>query len=524
MSNRARLVGVAASVGALALLSGCWNGGLIASAPESSAAPTTPAESTGDFAAYFDQEVEWSSCEGGEFECTTIVAPMDWENPDDTREVELAVVKRPSSGDGRLGTLFTNPGGPGASGYDFVLDGYDSIFPEVVRDAYDLVGWDPRGVSRSEPVTCYTDPDDIEEFLYFVPTVDPDTDPEGWVAEQEAEAAAYAEACYEGTGEVLEFVDTLTAVRDLELLRATVGDDVLNYVGYSYGTALGAIYVDEYPDRVGRVVLDGVVDRESTLAELNVSQMGGFELALTNFVTACPDSFDDCPFTTDVEASLARIKATIDAFNDAPVANAEGRVMTGTALRTAILMGLYSESYWESMSTMFSEVLQATPVTDMAWRFADFYNDFTLGVGYSSNLQDALWAVYCVDYPVETDMTALEQQAQEVLEAAPTLALDTPVMVDAVCSAWPYEYRGGQHGELTGTGAAPVLIVSTTGDPATPYEEGVKLADDLESGVLLSFDGEGHTAYSAYGDQCVMDTVDAYLVDGIVPPDDSWCP
>jgi len=521
-----RMLGVvAATVAALTLLAGCYNGGSLFPAPSRTPATSTPEPATGPFAAFTDQVVDWTACDTG-FECATITAPLDWEDESDSRTVDIAVIRHRATGADRIGTLFVNPGGPGGSGVDFVHDNsFWFVSPEIV-ERYDIVGWDPRGAGRTATVTCFTDPDDISEFLYFVPSVDPKADPEGWVDEQLAEGRKYADACHENSGDDLEFIDTLSTVRDLELMRALSGDRQLNYLGYSYGTAIGSIYVDEYPDRVGRIVLDGVMDRESALSELSISQQAGFELALTHFVEGCP-AFSDCPLTGDPAVDLPRIHALLERFQASPVSGgsvAAGRTMTGQALKTGILQALYSESLWPALSTLFAEVLRPAPVTDMAWQLADMYNDFTPGVGFGTNIQDALWAIYCVDYPVDVDPAVLAEQNERLAEAAPTLTLDLPALPDTACSQWPYEYRGGQHARLTGAGAAPVLIVSTTGDPATPYEEGVKLADDLESGVLVSFDGEGHTAYSRYGDQCVVDAVDGYLLRGIVPKDGTWCP
>lgn len=521
----ARILGVsAAALAALLALAGCYNGGSPFFGPRETPATATPPPSSGPFAAYFDQVVDWRACDAG-FECATIAAPLDWEDESDERSLDIAVIRHRASSTDRLGTLFVNPGGPGASGVDFVRD-YDFWFvsPEIV-ERYDIVGWDPRGAGRTAPVTCYTDPDDISDFLYGVPTVDPQADPEGWVDEQLAAGADYAQACLAGSGESLEFVDTLSTVRDLELMRALSGDPVLNYLGYSYGTAIGAIYVDEYPERVGRVVLDGVMDRESDLATLAISQQTGFERALTNFVRGCP-AFSDCPLSGDPTVDLPRIHAVLEQFEASPVSGgtaAAGRAMTGQSLSTGMLQALYSESLWPALSTLLSEVLRPVPVTETAWQLADMYNDFTPGVGLGSNIQDALWAIYCVDYPVELDPARLADQQARLAEAAPTLTLDLPAMPDPVCSQWPFEYRGGQHDRLTGAGAAPVLIISTTGDPATPYEEGVKLSEDLDSGVLVSFEGEGHTAYSRYGDQCIVDAVDGYLLRGVVPRNGTWC-
>ncbi|MBO9578155.1 MAG: alpha/beta fold hydrolase [Microbacteriaceae bacterium] len=529
--RRVRVLGAAAALAALALLAGCYYGGNpfgpVQPAVEDPVPTPKPVETTdGPFGAFYDQQVDWRPCEDG-FECATITAPLDWEDEGDDRTVELAAIRHPATGPHRIGSLFVNPGGPGASGYDFVAGGVDWFLSRSVIDAYDVVGWDPRGIGRSSGVTCFTDPEDISEFLYYVPEADYRTDPDAWVAEQLALGKKYADACEANTGDVLEFIDTLSTVRDLDLLRAVVGDEELHYLGYSYGTAIGAVYADEFPERVGRVVLDGVMDREAPLADLNVSQQAGFELALTHFVEACP-SFDGCPLTGDPDRDLPRIHQRIVDFQDQPVADrsseaAAGRVMNGTTLRLAIIQALYSDTLWPDLAAMLGQVLQSQPSTDIAWQLADMYNDFTPGVGYNSTLQDALFAVYCVDYPVDTDPAVLADTQERLEQAAPTLTLDLPVYPDPVCSEWPYSYRGGQHGQLSGKGAKPVLIVSTTGDPATPYEEGVKLADDLESGVLVSFDGEGHTAYSAYGDQCVVDAVDGYLVDGTVPEDGTWC-
>lgn len=522
--HAARLLGLtAAAVAALTLLAGCYNGGSpFAPRPTPTASTSTP--SSGPFAAFTDQVVDWAPCDAG-FECATVTAPLDWEDESDPRTVDIAVIRHRATGPDRIGTLFVNPGGPGASGVDFAHDSsFWFVSPEIV-DRYDIFGWDPRGAGRTATVTCFTDPDDVSEFLYFVPSVDPKRDPQGWVDEQLDEGRKYADACHEHSGDALEFIDTLSTVRDLELLRVLSGDEQLHYLGYSYGTAIGAVYVDEYPDKVGRVVLDGVMDRESSLLELGVSQQAGFELALTHFVEGCP-AFDDCPLTGDPAVDLPRIHAVLEQFQARPVAGgsvAAGRAMTGQTLKTGVLQALYSETLWPNLSTLFAEVLRPAPVTDMAWRLADMYNDFTPGVGFGSNIQDALWAIYCVDYPVDTDMAVLEEYGARLKAAAPTLTLDLPVTPDTVCSQWPYQYRGGQHGKLTGKGANPVLIVSTTGDPATPYEEGVKLAEDLESGVLVSFEGEGHTAYSRFGDQCVVDAVDGYLLRGIVPKDGTWC-
>jgi hypothetical protein len=226
---------------------------------------------------------------------------------------------------------------------------------------------------------------------------------------------------------------------------------------------------------------------------MSISQQAGFELALTHFVEGCP-AFADCPLAGNPAVDLPRIHAVLEQFQARPVAGgepAQGRLMTGQALKTGMIQALYSESLWPALSTLLAEVLRPAPVTEMAWQLADMYNDFTPGVGFATNIQDALWAIYCVDYPVERDPAVLAELNARLAAAAPTLTLDLPPVPDAVCAQWPFEYRGGQHGRLTG--------------------------------VLVTFEGEGHTAYSRYGDACVVAAVDGYLLRGVVPKDGTWC-
>jgi len=523
--RRAGVAGLAAAV--LLLLSGCFSGSfplgpdgtLEPTAAPDPAAPVDPA-----LAPYYEQDVAWQDCEDG-FECTTVTAPMDWEDPVGT-DIEVAMVRHRATGD-KIGSLFMNPGGPGASGYDYVRDYLDYFFSPELIERFDIVGWDPRGVGRTTPVTCYTDPEDIEEFLYGVPEHDWRTEPEAYAAELDAAGRDYAEACAEGTGEVLGYIDTGSTVRDLDLLRALVGDPKLHYIGFSYGTEIGQRYIAEFPEHVGRIVLDGVTDVSLPLFDLVLEQNIGFERALTNYVTLCPELFgSDCPFTGSTARDLARINGIVTRYAEQPIPSTvpgDDRVMDGWVVNTAINDALYSQSLWPDLNELFRELEATPPSTEMAFTLADEYYGFIPGVGYADNFFDAFLAISCLDAPVERDPAVLEEQAERLREAAPTTWIDGPVMPDVICGNWLYPPRAPDPEPVTGEGVPPVLVVSTTGDPATPYEWGVRVAERLESGVLVSVHAEGHTAYSAWGDRCVVSTVDDYLIEGRAPTSDPNC-
>ncbi len=512
-------------------LAGCITGGFPGDPDGSGGTTTAPAldPSLSGTARYYQQHITWSGCGAG-LECTQVTVPMDWSAPDGGKDIQLAVVKHDATGK-KLGELFMDPGGPGASGYEYVHDYWDYFFDDKLAENYDLVGWDPRGVGKSSPVTCYTEPDDVENWLYGIVPNDPKTDPAGWIAATNAAAKDYVDACEEHTGEVLGYIDTESTVHDLDLLRAVVAGDQsakLDYLGFSYGTDIGEHYIEDFPANVGRIVLDGVSDPSNDLYHVVLEQQAGFEQALTNYLGDCPTMFRSrCPFTTDVAASKRKIHALVVALDANPLhATAAGdtRELDGVALTTAISEALYDQSEWQDMTTMFSELFGSPQVTDTAFSLADGYYGFTPGQGYSDNLMDAFTAITCLDYPVETDVAAITAQNAAINAAAPTTADWTPAMVDPVCGQWPYQSHAAPPHDITGDGVAgPILVLSTTGDPATPYEWGVHVAQTLKTGVLVTHKGEGHTAYSASAGSCIRGAVDDYLVSGKVPASDPMC-
>jgi pimeloyl-ACP methyl ester carboxylesterase len=482
-------------------------------------APSPTSTPTGEDVAaalepYYTQSLVWEDCGGG-MQCTTATAPLDWAAPDAADDIELALVRHTARGE-REGALFVNPGGPGASGYDFIHDSLDFAVSDDLQSRFDVIGWDPRGVGRSTAVDCYDGPE-LDEFLFGLPAAPVGTD--AYAQEVTSEAKAFADACLERTGDLLQFIDTESTVNDLDMLRALVGDPKLNYLGYSYGSDIGAHYADRYPDKVGRVVLDGATDPSVTLFDVNLAQTEAFGDALRAYLTDCLDS-SGCPFRGTVDDAIGQIRDLLDALDETPIRGADGRRLTSAYLGTAIQSALYDEGYWRYLTDAFTEVRQGGSET--AFFLADAYVDRDEDGDYRSNLQEAFIAITCIDYPIETDPATLARERDLLAEADPiSEPEDLDALGDVVCQQWPYKFRGAIE-PVSGEGAAPILVVGTTGDPATPYPWAEALADQLASGVLLTYVGEGHIAYDE-GDPCIVDAVDAYLIEGSVPEDGLVC-
>lgn len=511
MTSRLRLIAAATAAATALMLTGCYSiGGPVTSTP-------TPERVAPELEPYYKQVLTWTDCGNG-MQCTTAKAPMDWANPSPETDIELALVRQPATKPSqRLGSLFTNPGGPGASGFDFVYDSVDFAASEDLQAAFDIVGWDPRGVGRSAPVTCYDGPQ-LDEFIYGIPEA-----PRGsqeWIDEVTQASIDFANACFENTGELLQYIDTQSTVHDLDMLRAIVGDEKLNYLGYSYGSDIGSYYVENFPDKVGRLVVDGATDSSISVFEVARTQTAGFQLALENYLAACTDLFDDCPFTGDKATDLATIRGLYDGYDAQPIPGADGRMMDAGVLDIAMSMALYSKESWGFLNDLFSEAMAGE--TDTAFFLADYYYGRDVDGTYVDNSLEAFLAIYCVDYPVERDPAVLAEQERLLQEASPTTYRPSPPIGDTTCANWPYEYIGPGITELSGTGAPPILVVSTTGDPATPYEWGVALANQLESAQLITFNGEGHTAYGQ-GNPCILTAVDQYFLTGAVPSEDPNC-
>jgi pimeloyl-ACP methyl ester carboxylesterase len=508
----ARLLAVVAGVAVASVtLTGC----LFSVIPdtEPTRATTQPADTSGIDEAllpFYEQELQWTDC-GSPFDCTKVTAPLDWENPD-AGEIQLSVIRQQATGGNRVGSLLTNPGGPGASGVGLIRDSLSFAVGDVLPTSYDVIGFDPRGVGESTAVRCF-DASQMDAYLFDIP---PGTRGSAeWNAAVSAGSAEFAQACEDNSGGILQYITTQQAARDLDLLRGVLGDDELNYLGYSYGTFLGATYAELFPERVGRLVLDGALDPSVSETEVSTAQAVGFEAALRAYVASCLDS-GSCPFSGSVDDAMADLGTMLARVDRAPLKNADGRLLGADALLTAIVSALYSESSWTYLTSGLSGVAKGDP--EVAFQLADFYYNRS-GGKYLDNSTEAFTAYNCMDYPAETPEEQAAGSARLAAEA-PTVAPYWESDVDG-CAAWPFPPTGTR-GEITAEGAAPILVVGTTGDPATPYDWAVSLADQLSSGVLVTRVGEGHTGYNK-GNPCVDDAVEGYLLQGTVPQDGLRC-
>lgn len=516
MNNRStsRLRRAAAIVAGLAAASVALSGCLYAMIPEQSSRPsTTSAPDTEgvaeDLLPFYSQELTWTECGVG-FDCTDVTAPLDWEDPG-KGEITLSVVRHRAEGT-PVGSLLTNPGGPGASGVDLILNNLDYAVGSDLIENFDVIGFDPRGVGASTAVTCYDAPQ-MDEYLYGIPAAARGT--AEWEAELLDSHKAFAEACDANSGGILPYITTVNAARDMDLIRAVLGDKQLNYLGYSYGTFLGATYAKLYPEKAGRLVLDGAIDPAVPGLEVGATQALGFESALRAYMQDCLDS-GECPFNGTVDEAMTDLGALLASVDSTPLKSGDGRMLGADSLMTAIIAALYSQDSWGYLTQALDEALQGDPTS--ALFLADFYNGRENGT-YTDNSAEAFRAYNCMDYPVEDDPAAEAATNAKIAQGAPTIA---PYWTGPdSCSVWPYPPTGTR-GEIKAEGAGPIVVIGTTNDPATPYEWSESLANQLEEGVLITRVGEGHTGYNK-GNACVDDAVEAFLLDDVVPEDGLRC-
>jgi pimeloyl-ACP methyl ester carboxylesterase len=500
---------VAAAVTLLVTLTGCVTTFLPAP-PSKTSTPTTEKVSS-ELVPFYKQVLRWTTC--GSFQCADATVPLDWHDPKgDT--ISLALIRKTATGT-KLGSLLVNPGGPGASGYDFIRDSLSYAVSTKLQSAYDIVGFDPRGVNHSTAVKCYNDPKQMDAYLYKIAPYPVGTD--AWIDYQKKTNAAFGKACLSFTGDLLGHVDTVSAARDLDVLRAALGDDKLNYLGYSYGTLLGGTYADLFPAKTGRLVFDGAVDPATTEFDVTRTQAVGFESALRAFVADCLTG-DKCPFRSSAGAAMTTIRALLDSLDASPLRAGDGRMLGSATMFSAIILPLYSRSNWPYLTDLFSSVMKGD--ADYAFQLADSYNNRSTKGIYNDNSTEAFIAVNCLDYKVTSTTASLKAEAAELKKAAPVLG---PQMSygGTACADWPFASTR-ERVPIVAAGSAPILVVGTTNDPATPYVWAKNVANQLENGHLVTYHGEGHTAYNK-SNSCINDAVDGFFVDGKVPAKDPQC-
>ena len=471
------------------------------------------------------------------FSCAVITVPLDYANP--TGEtILIAVKKRAATGGHAQGALFINPGGPGDSGVSFAERAGNAFSPDLL-EAYDIIGFDPRGVGSSTAITCSSDDDSssstaepsatASSSTSGTPSAGTEPSPESsaeaasggesyeeWAESTRQSFQELTEQCASHTepAALLDHVDTVSAARDLDILRALAGQEKLNYLGFSYGTYLASVYAETFPGNTGRMVLDGAIDPSLSLAEQGLGQAKGFEQALRTYVDYCQNS-TGCPLSGGTDAGVQQIRDLITSANSTPLATGDpNRTVTGADIVTALSEYLYTtEQNWEPLNKALDQAINHRDGSAFAASEEQDTSSKDDGGG-------AFQAVTCLDYPVEGDKTTWASQYEQAKREAPVFA-DSAVGMDLVCSVWGHNGTR-KPAQIHARGAAPILVVGTTGDPATPYAWSKSLAEQLDSGQLLTWEGNGHTAYG--GDaSCVNDAVDAYLISGTMPKKGLTC-
>jgi pimeloyl-ACP methyl ester carboxylesterase len=458
---------------------------------------------------FYSQKVDWTSCEKS-FQCANIKVPLDYAKPDGG-SISIAAIRLQSKGT-KKGSVLVNPGGPGASGYDFVKDAGQSHITTKLRSNFDLVGFDPRGVKRSAPVTCLSDAErDASRQQNF--RLDTDQGLQAALAENKT----VIDKCVEKTGPVLAHIDTVSAAKDLDILRAVLNDAKLNYLGFSYGTFLGSTYASLFPDKVGRLVLDGAVDPSISNEALTSGQAKAFEKAIHSYVADClRDS--GCPLSGSVEDGVQQIRDVINAVDQNPRRASDGRLVTGSSFVSGLITPLYNNENWPVLTQALDSALRGD-VTQMM-RIADLAADREPNGTYSSNSGFAFNAINCLDYPMVEDTAGMRAEEARLRVESPTFGYFF-AYGGINCKDWPYK-PVRTPAPVKYTGESPIVVIGTTGDPATPVEWAHSLRDQLGNASLVTWNGEGHTAYGR-SNSCVSSAVDDYFVDGKVPSDQKQC-
>lgn len=492
------------------------------SSASSSAAPLLdplPEEIPDNLSSYYEQELDWTSCGPSGFECAELTVPMDYENPDPAEDIQLTVTRTAATGTGgteRIGSLLVNPGGPGASAVDFVQSSADYLFPAEVRASYDVVGLDARGTGSSEPVKCLSG-EEMDEYTATDRTPDSTAETTALIDSYEE----FAEACQDRSGELLEHISTIESARDMDVLRAVLGDEKLHYYGASYGTKLGAVYAGLYPQRAGRLVLDAAMDPSLSTLETDRGQAGGFETAFRSFAEDCA-TYDDCPLGTeggdDASQALQSFFSEVDA--DPLATDDPDRPLTESLARTGVSEAMYADYLWEDLRSALSEAMNEGDGSGLL-ALADEYNDRRSNGTYGT-IMNAFPAISCLDSPAASqDAADVRSILASYEEESPTFGTEF-AWATLQCGVWDVE-PSGQPVTIKATGADDILVIGTTRDPATPYEWSESLTDQLDSGILLTYESDGHGAY-AMGSTCIDESVNAYLLDGTTPEEGTTCP
>lgn len=464
-------------------------------------------------ATFAAKPVHWTGCGGG-FQCANLTVPLDYTQPGGTT-ISVAVIRLPARKPAsRIGSLVFNPGGPGGSGIEFARQA-TSLFPGEILDRFDVVSFDPRGVGKSSPVDCIDDAD-LDKLL----AVDPTPDSASERTQLFDANRDFARGCAFRSGRLLPHLGTVDVARDMDVLRTVLGDKRLTYLGFSYGTVLGARYAQQFPTHIRAFVLDGAVDPSLGSSQITLEQAKGFEQALAAFSSAC--DAEHCPLSTHGKPTLQVVREVISSADAHPYSASRypNRKAHESEAMFGVAAGLYSKEFgWPVLREAAESAYTARDGSGLLALFDSLVERDQNG--HYSNSVEAQAAISCVDSDYPHDPASYDRDAASFAKQSPTFgrALAYGTVACAYWSAPPVTHPG----PVSAPGAPTIVVVGTTRDPATPYRWSQALADQLR-GVLLTHDGDGHTAYGYHRSSCVERVVDAYLVALTVPASGTRCP
>jgi pimeloyl-ACP methyl ester carboxylesterase len=452
-----------------------------------------------------DYVIEWTALSDRVDEAT-ITVPLDYADPQG-ETVDLYVARHRASAEPSAGAMLANRGGPGADGATLALDA-TGWFGDEITDNFDVIGWDPRGTGRSEgAVDCI---DDADYDRYFsAPDITPDDDAERRELVQLAEE--YAEACIDRV-DTLAYVGTNNSARDMDAIRQALGVEQLSYFGFSYGSELGGVWATMFPTTVRAAVFDGATDPTSGPLESTLQQGVGFEASLTTFLARC-SADTQCAFHNegDAEGAFDRLMESLD---ESPLPSGDRVSVNRSVGVLAVAQAMYSERYWPALERALADAASGDGAGLLRLN-DDYYgrgSDGTYG-----NLIEAFLAINCADDAERPTVEEADADVDEILAVAPRIFPYTTGSYS--CTFFPPALD--PRIDITGAGAGPIVVVGTTGDPATPLASSRAMADTLEDGRLVVVEANEHTGYG--GDGCVRDIVHDYLLTLTAPADETTC-
>ena len=480
---------------------------------------------------FYSQPLNWRQCEVSEitsngvaaprdidkYQCASLTAPLDWENLDGNQITLALAIHRADQSDGKA--LFFNLGGPGGAAVSSIVSQVNSSLGNGLVGAFDIVALDPRGVGASTPVRCLSDEDRDKQAAGTGGDKDPNATPAQLIEQAKKDSADLAKGCQDLSGNLYKHVDTVNAAKDFDMVRALLGQDKFNYLGYSYGTFLGATYAGLFPTNVGHMVLDGAVDPAVQGDDLAAMQMRGFEASLRHWVEDC-QAGRNCPLTGDADAGMRKMKAFFDSLENSPLKTSDAnRPLTRNLAMSAVIGLLYSTETYSILTQAMTSALNSNDGSMLLF-VADLLNERNKDGSYASNSMDAIVAINSLDYsPVgNADQWT---KGYETLKSELLVFGEEAGFTSAGLEGWPTSHAKRQ--PISAEGAPPIMVVGTTHDPATPYVMSQNLAKELSSGVLVTWEGWNHTAYSKSGSKCVATAVEGYFLRNVVPTTDVQC-